>query len=187
VIYKIYSRWEYEMCVHKYSNGLYKGQSLVEVAIIMPLLLLMLLGVFEVGLALRNYLKLVDANREVVRWAVRPHEFTIEDLEERIETASFPLKPETRVYHITATTSTFTVTEIYSATFPTRVLTETIGSELITKTVEATTRLNGKPFVVREQDEIVIVETYLRYEPLFWFTTTLYTQGVMRRLPQRDL
>ena len=47
------------------------GQSLVEMAIIAPLLLLMLLGVFEVGWALRGYLVLSNANREATRFAAR--------------------------------------------------------------------------------------------------------------------
>ncbi|MDX1522948.1 MAG: TadE family protein, partial [Anaerolineae bacterium] len=60
-----------------------KGQSLVEMAITMPLLLLMLLGVFEVGWALRGYLVLVTANREAVRLAVKNGEldFAVKDVE----------------------------------------------------------------------------------------------------------
>ncbi len=39
------------------------GQSLVEIAITAPLLIFLLLGVFEVGWALRGYLVLVNVNR----------------------------------------------------------------------------------------------------------------------------
>lgn len=49
-----------------------KGQSMVEMAIIAPLLIFFLLGIFEVGWALRNYLVLVNVNREITRFAVRP-------------------------------------------------------------------------------------------------------------------
>jgi hypothetical protein len=48
------------------------GQSLVEMAIISPLLIFFLLGIFEVGASLRNYLTLVNVNREITRFAVRP-------------------------------------------------------------------------------------------------------------------
>jgi hypothetical protein len=48
-----------------------RGQSLVEMAIITPLLLLMFLGLVEVGWALRGYLVLVNANREAARFAAR--------------------------------------------------------------------------------------------------------------------
>ena len=46
-----------------------RGQSLIEIAIILPILLLLLLGVAEVGMGLRNYLVVVNANREGARYA----------------------------------------------------------------------------------------------------------------------
>lgn len=49
-----------------------KGQSLVEMAITAPLLIFFLLGIFEVGVSVRNYLTLVNVNREITRFAVRP-------------------------------------------------------------------------------------------------------------------
>lgn len=49
-----------------------RGQSLVEIAIAMPLLIFLLIGVFEVGSALRSHLVLVNVNREITRYAVRP-------------------------------------------------------------------------------------------------------------------
>ncbi|MBN1218576.1 MAG: pilus assembly protein [Anaerolineae bacterium] len=49
-----------------------KGQSLVEMAITAPILIFMLIGVLEVGWVLRGYLVLVNVNREITRYAVRP-------------------------------------------------------------------------------------------------------------------
>ncbi len=49
-----------------------KGQGLVETAIIAPILIFMLIGVFEVGWALRGYLVLTNVNRETTRFSVRP-------------------------------------------------------------------------------------------------------------------
>lgn len=49
-----------------------KGQSLVEMAIITPLLIFMMIGVFEVGWALRGYLILANISRESARTAIRP-------------------------------------------------------------------------------------------------------------------
>jgi len=49
-----------------------RGQSLVEMAIAAPVLIIFLLGIFEVGSAVRNYLTLVNVNREITRFAVRP-------------------------------------------------------------------------------------------------------------------
>lgn len=48
-----------------------RGQALVEMAIITPILIFLLIGVFEVGLTLRAYLVLANANREAARFAVR--------------------------------------------------------------------------------------------------------------------
>ncbi len=48
-----------------------KGQSLVEMAIITPLLLLLFIGVLEVGYAIRSYVVLVNADREATRFAAR--------------------------------------------------------------------------------------------------------------------
>ncbi|RME75487.1 MAG: tandem-95 repeat protein, partial [Chloroflexi bacterium] len=48
-----------------------QGQSFVEMAIAAPILLLMFIGVFEVGWALRGYLVLANANREAARFAVK--------------------------------------------------------------------------------------------------------------------
>jgi Flp pilus assembly protein TadG len=49
-----------------------KSQALVETAIVLPIFILMLLGVFEVGWALRNYMVLGNADREAARVAARP-------------------------------------------------------------------------------------------------------------------
>jgi hypothetical protein len=48
-----------------------EGQSLVELALTFPILVLMFAGLFEVGAALRNYLVVVNANREGARFAAR--------------------------------------------------------------------------------------------------------------------
>jgi hypothetical protein len=46
-----------------------RGQSLVEFAILLPLLLIMLSGLIEFGFMLNQYLDLIDAAREVARFA----------------------------------------------------------------------------------------------------------------------
>lgn len=46
-----------------------RGQSLVEFAILLPLLLIMLTGLIEFGFILNDYLDLIDAAREVARFA----------------------------------------------------------------------------------------------------------------------
>jgi hypothetical protein len=46
-----------------------KGQSFVELAIVLPLLLFMLIGFVEVGALIYNYLSILDASREAARFA----------------------------------------------------------------------------------------------------------------------
>lgn len=48
-----------------------RGQSLVETALILPILLLMFIGVLEVGWALRGYLTLLNSSREAARFVAR--------------------------------------------------------------------------------------------------------------------
>jgi hypothetical protein len=55
----------------KWQLGQMEGQSLVELAITLPLLILMFVGLIEIGYALRNYLVVVNANREGTRFAAR--------------------------------------------------------------------------------------------------------------------
>jgi hypothetical protein len=47
------------------------GQSMVELALILPFLLLLLVATVEAGFVLRDYLMVQAVNREGVRWAVR--------------------------------------------------------------------------------------------------------------------
>lgn len=46
-----------------------KGQSLVELALVVPLILLMLVGMIEVGFLIFNYLNALDLTREAARFA----------------------------------------------------------------------------------------------------------------------
>lgn len=48
-----------------------RGQGLVEFALVLPILLLLLFGVVEIGHALRSYLIVVNADREGCRFAAR--------------------------------------------------------------------------------------------------------------------
>lgn len=48
-----------------------RGQSLVEMAMVLPVLLIFFIGVAEMGAALRNYLVVVNSSREGCRFAAR--------------------------------------------------------------------------------------------------------------------
>jgi Flp pilus assembly protein TadG len=55
----------------KWRLGNTQGQSLVELTITLPILLLMFVGLVEIGYVLRNYLVVVNATREGTRFAAR--------------------------------------------------------------------------------------------------------------------
>lgn len=48
-----------------------RGQGTLELALILPVLLILMMGVAEIGFALRNYLVVVNAGREAGRFAAR--------------------------------------------------------------------------------------------------------------------
>jgi hypothetical protein len=48
-----------------------RGQGLVEMAIMLPILLLLLIGIMEIGYGLRDYLIVLNASREGCRYAAR--------------------------------------------------------------------------------------------------------------------
>lgn len=56
-----------------------RGQSLVEMAIITPILLLMLLGLFEVCYVLRNYMIVITTSREAARFATKGDNLIVTD------------------------------------------------------------------------------------------------------------
>lgn len=58
-----------------------KGQGLVEMALVAPILLILFIGVFEVGWAIRGFLVLANTNRETVRYSVKTGvlDFSIKD------------------------------------------------------------------------------------------------------------
>jgi hypothetical protein len=70
MIRKIKAKWNIQGDRRASAPG-QKGQSLVEMAIITPLLLLLFIGVVEVGWAIRGYIVLVNADREATRFAAR--------------------------------------------------------------------------------------------------------------------
>jgi hypothetical protein len=55
----------------EHAEGKRQGQGLVEIAFALPVLLILLIGVVEMGFALRSYLVVVNAAREGARFASR--------------------------------------------------------------------------------------------------------------------
>jgi len=59
------------------------GQGLLELAVILPVLLILLMGLVEIGFALRDYLVVVNATREGCRFAARGR-FSDEEVIDRV-------------------------------------------------------------------------------------------------------
>lgn len=75
-----------------------RGQSLVEFALVLPLLLLLLLGTIEFGRILGTYLMMVNLSREGARAAAVGESDTV--IEERIYSATPLLDPARLSVHI---------------------------------------------------------------------------------------
>jgi len=63
-----------------------RGQGLLELAVILPVLLILLMGLVEIGYALRDYLVVVNACREGCRFAARGR-FSDQDVGARVVSA----------------------------------------------------------------------------------------------------
>jgi hypothetical protein len=69
-----------------------RGQSLAELALVMPLLLMILIAMVEVGWAMRSHLVVSTASREAARFAAR-RVFDYPEIEEVAEVALLVLNP----------------------------------------------------------------------------------------------
>ncbi len=74
--------WHKKITTRDLAHDRQPGQSIVELAIAFPVLLLLFVGLIELGLMLRSYLVLVNANREAARYAARAPQFVNEYLED---------------------------------------------------------------------------------------------------------
>ncbi len=168
-----------------------KGQSLVELVLILPFLLLLLIATVEAGFALREYLIVQSVNREGVRWAVRtpPTQGDAADIVVfkeyipqvfgRIEVAAEEagLQPErmgvilTHIY--TNSAGDEALHEEYHwgwvDTSDTRVNPQVLADDnLIKHNAIATLRANGKYEEIF--NEIVVVEVFYLHETVWGFT-----------------
>lgn len=71
----------------------YTGQSLVEIAIIAPLLVFMLIGLFEVGYVIRNQLIIDNISREAARFGARP-QYDSREIVEHAYAVAHQIDPE---------------------------------------------------------------------------------------------
>jgi Flp pilus assembly protein TadG len=84
------------------------GQSLAELALVMPLLLMILVAMVEVGWAMRSHLVVTTASREAARFAAR-RVFSYDQIDEVAEVALLSLNP---VYDGADANATIIITKV---------------------------------------------------------------------------
>jgi hypothetical protein len=85
-----------------------RGQSLAELALVMPLLLMILVAMVEVGWAMRSHLVVTTASREAARFAAR-RVFDYPEIDEVAEVALLSLNP---VYDGADANATIIITKV---------------------------------------------------------------------------
>jgi hypothetical protein len=85
------------------------GQSLAELALVMPLLLMILVAMVEVGWAMRSHLIVTTASREAARFAAR-RVFDYDEISEVAEVALLSLNP---VYDGADANTTIIITKVH--------------------------------------------------------------------------
>lgn len=167
-----------------------KGQSLVELVLIFPFLLLLLIATVEAGFAFRDYLMVQSVNREGVRWAVRtpPTNGEAEKLENfeediqqvfgRIETAATEagLQPDhmgvivTHIYINSSGAAVYSNDHPYGWVDPshTRIDPQALADDNLTKHQQITA-LRASGGYAPAPDEIVVVEVFYIHETLWNF------------------
>lgn len=172
-----------------------KGQALVETAIVLPILVFILIGVFEVGWALRSYLVLANANREAARFAVRQNylDFNSNDIGyEKVWThtvdsiaGQIPFNEQTGDMVISYLTVEATCTGTYTVTTPAQVPTYTwhypatstrqtllnynaLGQEMVTEQVKYACA-NQYTSKILLPNKVIHVEQWMKHYQLFGF------------------
>jgi len=72
-----------------------RGQSLVELAIVLAVLMFMLVGIAEYGFLLNGYLNLVDATREAARFGANVDPFYLDEFDVQQLDMNFFVRPDT--------------------------------------------------------------------------------------------
>lgn len=168
---------------------------MVETAIIAPLLVFLLIGVFEVGFALRSYLVLTAANREAARFAIRQNylDFSSNDIGyEKVWThtvdsiaGQIPFNEATGDMVISYLTVEATCTGSFTITTPAQVPTYTwrypatstrqtlldynaLGQEMVTEQVKYACA-NQYTSKILLPNKVIHVEQWFRHRQLFGF------------------
>ncbi len=103
-----------------------KGQTLVEFALLLPLLLLLLVGIAEFAIVVLSYNTLADAARQGARYGI-VHPNAIADIENVARDATQWLDQDMLTFNITTGSTTITVEAVYELDLITGFLVEAVG------------------------------------------------------------
>ena len=103
-----------------------KGQTLVEFALLLPLLLLLLVGIAEFTIAVLSYNTLADAARQGARYGI-VHPSANADIENVARDATQWLDQDMLTFNITTGSTTITVEAVYELDLITGFLVEAVG------------------------------------------------------------
>jgi Flp pilus assembly protein TadG len=157
-----------------------RGQSMVEMALLLPLLMILLSVVLEGGLALNAWIRVNTAARDAARFAYdagRPDQ-TVNLVLDKLAGVEFDANHEITgstnidIFIITATTSSTGVITTWDVNHHYDGGADGNGPKLTQATVQA--RLNSQGFTVSQSATLTIVEVDFNYTPLL---ATLVARG----------
>ena len=193
--YVLIAIWGREDIMSKQSwNGL--GQALVEMTLFMPLLLLILVGLLEIGWAIRGYLVLSQITREVARYGARQDVKLLDYgriYDHFLEVNTLEGVPELELYFYRVfvenpCSDEASISKIgeFSNTGELNLIDETvIQQQIIEGEINfVCTKANreGEDWVAGYHDIIVAASLYRQKGMVFWYEIPLKTYTVMRKL-----
>ena len=111
---------------HGFQKQRDKGQTLVEFALLLPLLLLLLVGIAEFTIAVLSYNTLADAARQGARYGI-VYPNANADIENVARDATQWLDQDMLTFNITTGSTTITVEAVYELDLITGFLVEAVG------------------------------------------------------------
>lgn len=160
-----------------------RGQSMLETALFLPVLLTFLVGLIQVGLVINAYLVVINATREGVRYGSHDFSYTLTQIASTTQTMAYPLVLDssnatiivTRVKTSTSggTASITSYTSAYAAGLNQTQSSRLTQSEMLSRFSQGT-QTNGS-------DEFIIVEFFYRNPLFIWKADVpMYSYSIMR-------
>jgi Flp pilus assembly protein TadG len=167
----------------KHFSSAERGQSMLETALFMPVLLAFLVGLIQVGLVINAYLVVINAVREGARYGSHNFSYTLAQIASTTQTLAYPLTLNssnatiivTRVKTSTSggTASITSYTSAYATGLDQTQASRLTQSEMLTRFSQGT-QTNGT-------DEFIIVEFFYRNPLFIWKADVpMYSYSVMR-------